>query len=143
MAVKCRKNSSANADNHLVISDDLGLCCGDDYSKDYKSADIDISGSSTVAAVNLTKSGGSAQTITLNGGTPIDWTDEDNDDTIVEALETAINSLDGCFLLDGGIEFDRSTADVLVIWIRDSGLVFNWIGTASSGENAFTAVTRA
>lgn len=132
--------ASANSDNnHLVISDDLELCCGDAASRDYTSAEIDISSPDTVAAVNLNKPGGSAQTITLNGGTPINWVSAANDDTLREALEAAVNSLDGCHVFDGGFEIDRSTADVLVIRIRESALVFNWIGTASSGENAFTS----
>lgn len=134
--------AAANSDtNHLVISGDLNLCCGDEYHKDYVSAPIDTSSPSTLAAVSLTKKGNSPQTITLNGGSTIDWTDPANDRTIIEALEAAIESLPGCYLLDGGVILDRSTADTLVIRINESELAFNWIGTASSDEVAFTAVS--
>jgi hypothetical protein len=135
MAFVKKLNSAAGENSILVMNDGAGLCCGDVARSDYATAAIDVS-ASDVVAVNVTQPGSAAQTVTLDGQ-PIDWSDAANDAALKAAIGKVATDL-GWSWFDGGVELLRA-GDNLTITIRDSTLAFNWIGTATSDENAFTA----
>lgn len=134
------KNSSASAGSILVMGDGAGLCCGDADRNDYSTAELDTSGApnTTVSNVNVTVPGGATSTVALDGA-PLDWADPANDEAIMAALGKVATDL-GFQWMDGGIELNRGATDTdLTVVIRDSVLVWNWIGTTSTAENAATA----
>ena len=135
MAILKQKNSSAVADSVLVVTDGADLCCGDNARNDYQTAEIDVTGT-TLTNINTTVPGGSAATAALTGA-PLDWTDPANDEAIIEAIGEVATDL-GFNWFDGGIKLIRgATDDDLTIRIQDSTLIFNWIGTTTTDENAF------
>lgn len=130
-----RKSTLANANNHLAITEGADICCGDNTLSDYATAAADVS-ASDVVAVNVTVPGGSAATVSLDGQ-PIDWSSADNDQALIQAIGKVAVDL-GYEWMKGGIELERS-GNNLTVKVKDSALVWNWIGTASSDEKAFTA----
>ena len=128
----------ANANNHIALTDGAGLCCGDQDRHDYTTAELDITGT-TVEDVGVQIPGGSVVSTDLDGD-PIDWTDTANDNALIEALGKVATDL-GYEWFGGGIELNRGAADTdLTIVVRDSTLIFAWIGTDTTDENAFTEV---
>ena len=128
-------NSAASSTNHLKLTDGNNLCCGDADRNHYTTATIDTSSDASVLSVNVTD-GASTSTVALDGG-PISWDSAANDEALIAALGKVATDL-GYQWFNGGIELTRDGAD-LTILIKDSVLVWNWIGEASTGEVAFTA----
>lgn len=131
----------ANANNLLAVTDGNRICADDAARLDYQSASFDLTNAAEdgLNAVNVTVPGGSAATVALTGA-EIALDDATLDDQIIEAIGEVATDL-GYEWFEGGIEIDRTTTDVVVITIRDSSLVWNWIGTASTAEKAFTSST--
>lgn len=132
------KNSSAASTNLLKLTDGANLCCGDDPRYHYQTAAINTSTHGTVSHVNVTVPGGSAQTVALTGAA-IDWTDTDNDEALIQAIGEVATDLDFLWM-GGGIELIRGT-NTITIRITDSVLEFNWIGTTTTNEAAFTQLS--
>lgn len=131
-------NPNASATNALKLTEGNGICCDDTATKaDYISATIDTSTDGDVSAVNVTD-GETTSTVTLDGAA-IDWTDSANDLALIDAIEKVATDK-GYIAMNGGIELERGT-DTLIVTIRESTLKFNWIGTTTSAERAFTEVS--
>lgn len=136
MAILKTKSTIANPKNILTLTDGADLCCGDNARNDYTTAEFD-STANTVVSVNVTVPGGSAATVALDGG-PYDWSDTANDAAIIADIGKVATDL-GFEWFEGGIELLRgATDDDLTVRIKDSTLIFNWIGTTTTEENAFT-----
>ena len=129
------KNPGASENNILKLTDGNNLCCGDDPRFHYLSAVSDVTSATTISAVNVTDPGGSAATIAL-AGAPIDWADSANDEALIQAIGKVVTDK-GYIWMGGGISIERS-ADDIQIRVQDSVLEWNWAGTASSNEAAFT-----
>lgn len=128
-------SSIANDNNIIALTNGAGLCCEDAKLYDYATAEFDITGT-TVADIGLQEPGGAVQSIDLDGPA-IDWTDTANDNTLIEAIGKAVTDL-GWEWFDGGIELVRGATDNdLTVKIKDSALIFSWIGTDTSAEEAF------
>ena len=126
-------NANASATNHLKLTEGEGLCCPDQTKSDY-TVTVDTDGT-TVVAVNVTD-GATTSTVAL-AGAPINWALAANNLALKDAIEKVATDK-GYIAREGGIEFSRDGTD-LTITIKDSTLVWNWIGTATSDENDFTA----
>jgi hypothetical protein len=134
MAIGKPINSNASANNHLKLMEGEGLCCDETAVKTDYAVTVDTDTNGTAAAVNVT-SGSTTSTVALTGA-PIDWSDAANDTDLKDAIEKVATDL-GYIAHTGGIEFSRSGND-LTIEVKDSTLVFNWIGTVSTNQNNFT-----
>jgi len=130
-------NSSASSTNHLKLTEGNNLCCGDADRYHYTSAVIATGTDGTTLSVNVTD-GTTTSTVALTGG-PIDWNDPTNDDALIQAIGEVATDLNYEWL-GGDIELIRDVDD-LTILIKDSTLVWNWIGEATTGEVAFTQTT--
>lgn len=131
-------SSIANTNNYLALTDGAGLCCGDQDRHDYETAELDVTGT-TVADIGIQIPGGAVVSTDLDGAA-IDWTDPANDNALIEAIGKAATDA-GYLWNDGGIELVRGATDNdLTVKIKDSTLIFAWIGTDTSDENAFTEI---
>lgn len=132
------KRTGNTGTSHHLINEGIDLCCGDDVDNlTYRTANLTL-GSTTVDNVSVTVPGGSPQTINLDGSA-LDWTLAANDAELKRRLEKAATDL-GFQVFGNCFTFARSAAGRLQITIADSTLIWNWIGTTSTGENAFSVV---
>lgn len=137
MAIIKRISPLGQDTNHLAMTDGNGLCCDDATRADYETANGDAA-ANALANVNVTVPGGVAQTIAIPGA--LDWADAANDEAVIAAIGKVATDL-GYEWFDGGIELTHD-GDDLIVTIRDSTLVWNWIGTTTTDEQAFVATAQ-
>lgn len=135
--IAATKSSIANSANILRITDNLDVCCNGATVNNYATANFD----STLAdleEINIQAPGGSAQTVAIDGA-PLDWGDSANDATVIAAIGKAAEDA-GYNWFGGGIELDRSAGgNNLSVVVKESTLIFNWIGKNTTSERAFVA----
>ena len=131
------KNQNASSGSILVMNEGAELCCGDVKRYDFVTAEFD-STANNVTHVNVTVQGGSAQTIALTGGLDLSTTSAANNELLRQYMAKVATDL-GFIHMDGGIDLERNpaNADLVKVRVKDSTLIWNWIGIASTFENAF------
>lgn len=127
-------NSSAHSGSFLQVGDGADLCCGNNKRFDY-SVTVDTNTNGTASNIRIQEPGQTAATVALDGA-PIDWSDSANDGALKAAIGKAATDA-GYKWLGGGITLSRD-GDNLTIKIMDSTLIFVWIGTTTTNENAIT-----